>query len=96
MKYIWYKLLLMVIWGQWIFSAIILFSGKNGLFCMHNRYLQQKKVADEVCSLEKEIVDLNTTINNWQHDDFNKEKIAREQLQMARSTDEIYYIKDCS
>jgi len=28
----------------------------------------------------------------WQTDDFFKEKVAREQLQMARKGDELFYI----
>lgn len=46
-----------------------------------NRVLLQ-----EVSAIEQEII-------AWNEDDFYKEKIAREQLQMAYDGDDIYYLK---
>ena len=42
--------------------------------------------------LQKEIDALEEEIYVWQTDDFYKEKIAREQLQMARKGDKLFYI----
>jgi cell division protein FtsB len=44
--------------------------------------LEEKKQV--VTQLEKEET-------SWQDDSFNKEKVAREQLQMARATDTVFY-----
>jgi hypothetical protein len=42
--------------------------------------------------MKDEIEQLEQEIYAWQTDDFYKEKVAREQLQMARKGDELFYI----
>ena len=44
-----------------------------------------QRMITEVANLEHEIV-------AWQEDDFFREKIAREQLQMVHDGDEVYYL----
>lgn len=58
-----------------------------------------KKQRTAVTTLEKNVLDLKNNIKQleeeiyaWQTDDFYKEKVAREQLQMARKGDELFYI----
>jgi len=58
-----------------------------------------KKLQNENAELAKEIHRLNNQLNVqkkevelWQKHAFYKEKIAREQLQMARKGDEIYLV----
>lgn len=66
--------------------------GNNGIQSLHK---QQDIVIDlqkNVVALKNEIDQLEHEIYAWQTDDFYKEKVAREQLQMARKGDEIYYI----
>ena len=59
--------------------------------------LQEQR--EVVVGLEKNVTELKNDIQQleeemyvWQTDDFYKEKIAREQLQMARKGDELFYI----
>lgn len=66
--------------------------GMNGLQALAKQH-------ETVIGLEKNIVALKNDINKleeeiyvWQTDDFYKEKVAREQLQMARKGDELFYI----
>jgi len=66
--------------------------GNNGVhalqcLCNENKRLEQKidQLSDQVAQLEHEITE-------WKTNDFYKEKIAREQLQMSGKDDEIYYI----
>ena len=67
-------------------------AGKNG---MQSLYTHRNIVVDmekNIMQLNKEVVSLEKEIYVWQTDDFYKEKIAREQLQMARKGDELFYI----
>ena len=43
--------------------------------------------------LQQEVKTIQEDIDLWKTDDFYKEKIAREQLQMARKGDKLFYIK---
>lgn len=68
------------------------FFGKNGIAALQT----QKKVVvglkHTIVQLDNEVIRLEKEIYAWQTDDFYKEKIAREQLQMARKGDELFYI----
>ena len=70
----------------------IYFFGSNGIKSLQ----AQKKVVEDLKSdilvLDAEITQLEKEMYAWQTDDFYKEKIAREQLQMARKGDELFYI----
>ncbi len=48
----------------------------------------------EIDQLKKLIEKLEIGIKEWQKYEFYKEKIAREELQMAREGDYIYYFKN--
>lgn len=66
--------------------------GNNGVYtlqylCNKNRGLEQK-----IDQLSYQVVQLENEIAEWETNDFYKEKIAREQLQMSCKDDEIYYI----
>ena len=73
------------------FGHIYLF-GNNGI----QAYRDQKNVVEDlkkdILVLDNEIAQLQKEIYAWQNDDFYKEKVAREQLQMARKGDELFYI----
>jgi len=66
--------------------------GKNGI-CV---YRAQKNVVEDlkkdILVLDNEVAQLQKEMHVWQTDDFYKEKVAREQLQMARKGDELFYI----
>lgn len=55
----------------------------------------KKEIADvqlTIAQNEKEIEQLRTQIRTWQTDDFYIEKLAREELQMARPSEQVYVI----
>jgi cell division protein FtsB len=88
-KKIFVRLLLCV--EMCVFGYMYLY-GNNGLHILQ----QQKKtllvLESEVAQLQKETSLLENDIHVWQTNDFYKEKIAREQLQMARKGDKLFYI----
>lgn len=66
--------------------------GKNGIQILQKQKAAVADLQTNVVQLKKEIDQLEGEIYAWQTDDFYKEKIAREQLQMARKGDELFYI----
>ena len=73
------------------FGHLYLF-GKNGIQFLRKQQAVVVDLQKNVTVLKDEIDQLHNEIYAWQTDDFYKEKIAREQLQMARKGDELYYI----
>ncbi|KKP35625.1 MAG: hypothetical protein UR26_C0003G0098 [candidate division TM6 bacterium GW2011_GWF2_32_72] len=77
-----------------VIELIVFFStyfwGHSGIQTLKFLRGQGDLVQIEVDHLRKEVDDLKLEIQAWQTDDFNKEKIAREQLQMARPGDRVY------
>lgn len=53
---------------------------------------EQQEVVTLIERLKKDIASLEHEIAEWESDSFYKEKIAREQLQMARRSDVVYYL----
>jgi cell division protein FtsB len=74
-----------------VFGYIYLF-GKTGLQLLSVQKKELIFLELQSAQLQKEIDILESDIYVWQTNDFYKEKIAREQLQMARKHDKIFYI----
>lgn len=70
----------------------IYFFGTNGIKVLQNQKRGVAELQKNIVSLNGEVVQLEKEIYAWQTNDFYKEKIAREQLQMARKGDELFYI----
>ncbi len=74
-----------------VFSTFYIFGGQGlqSIYYMsqHNRQLQQ-----DIVTLQHEVTELEQQMQFWQTDDFYKEQLAREQLQMARPQEQIYYL----
>lgn len=68
------------------------FFGNNGIKALQNQKGVVVDLEKNIIQLKNEVVQLEQEIYVWQNDDFYKEKIAREQLQMARKGDELFYI----
>jgi len=68
------------------------FFEKNGLQMLSVQKKERVALEMQLKQLQKEIDALEEEIYVWQTDDFYKEKIAREQLQMARKGDKLFYI----
>ena len=74
-----------------VFGYIYLF-GNNGLHILTQRRQEALVLEQEIQQLACQIEVFEAEIDEWDANDFYKEKIAREQLQMARKDDEIYYV----
>lgn len=66
--------------------------GKNGLQLLNVQKKQLQHLSCTIDALQKEVEILEQEKIIWQTNDFYKEKIAREQLQMARKGDKLFYI----
>lgn len=66
--------------------------GKNGLQSLRKHKITVTDLKKNIVQLNQEVASLEHEIHVWQSDDFYKEKVAREQLQMARRGDELFYI----
>ena len=64
----------------------------DGLTSLQNKKVENKKLAESVERLTEEIKKLEDETQKWESNPFYREKVAREQLQMARPTDEVYYV----
>jgi len=73
------------------FGHLYLF-GKNGINALRKQKAVVVELENNIVALQDEVAQLKEEIYVWQTDDFYKEKIAREQLQMARKGDELFYI----
>lgn len=74
-----------------IFIGIYVFSSQ-GLQTLHRMKHENKEVELRIADLQKEIKDLEAEVDEWQNNSFYKEKIAREQLQMAKKGDQVYFL----
>jgi cell division protein FtsB len=89
MKHIFYTVALCV---QCMLFIYVFIYGNKGWLTL--RVLKQEVVqgAQAVDRCTEKIVQLKSEAELWATDPFYKEKIAREELQMARKGDEIFYI----
>ena len=72
--------------------AHMYFFGANGIAVLQSQKNVVVDLKNNIHHLDAEVAQLEKEIYAWQTDDFYKEKIAREQLQMARKGDELFYI----
>ena len=66
--------------------------GPHGLRAQRKLEHENTELKNETELLKQELHSLSNTIAQWHAHPFFKEKIAREQLQMARKGDQIYYV----
>lgn len=71
----------------------VYFLGPSGFQTMIRLERENQEIEKEINGLSDSVISWEQKILVWQSDDFYKEKIAREQLQMARSGDEVFYLK---
>jgi cell division protein FtsB len=74
-----------------IFVYVYLF-GAQGMQVLHSIEQENGALEKNIQYVRTEIAQLNQQILAWQSEPFYKEKVAREQLQMARKGDVIYYL----
>ncbi len=87
------KKLFRIVFGLEVAAFIIFYSfGPDGLYSLSALHSEIRGVRGEIETLEKEIAVLRVQNKRLAETSFFKEKIAREQLQMAREGDRIYLI----
>ena len=80
-------------------TEIILFSwfywyGPHGMQAVAHIVAENYKIEEQIRVVKQKVAELEKLVVAWQTNDFLKEKIAREQLQLAREGEEIYCIND--
>jgi len=74
-----------------IFAGVYFFGG-NGFQYLNRLKGENQELYGQILDLKNEIAGLEKGISDWNSNDFYKEKIAREKLQMARKGDQIYFL----
>jgi cell division protein FtsB len=82
----------LVLFGQIIVFTIFYMWGAQGIQAIYAMRHENVEINKNIAALKNEIAQLEQDINQWSEYSFYKEKIAREQLQMARSDEEIFLI----
>jgi len=91
-------------WGKKIISRMIIiievlifigwyFDGTDGMKMLHVLHAENSQIAQEIVQLQREMANIEHSIAAYQQDSFSREKIAREELQMARRDEEIFFIE---
>ena len=85
--------LLLVLAFVAIKSLVFGTQGVDRYFEVKNEIKIQK---DKIVRLNNKIADLNNKITSWLSDDFELEKMAREELQMGYPSEKLYLLKNTS
>lgn len=75
-----------------IFVSVYFF-GSNGMAVLSELERENAQLEADIDKLRSEIQGLELDIVQWNEDPYYKEKIAREQLQMARADDQIIFVQ---
>lgn len=92
MKKIYAYILYVVLGVEVALFAVFYVRGPQGLQALHGMHTEEVTMRENVDQLRTQVATLKQEIENWQKHPFHKEKIAREQLQMARPDDEVFYL----
>lgn len=64
--------------------------GPHGMQAVARIRAENSVIEKKLVLMEREVKELEGEVVAWQTNDFLKEKVAREQLQLARAGEEIY------
>ncbi len=70
--------------------TFVYYFGPHGLHVLQAHQLENKQLEGEIAQLRGEIITLESEIDVWRTQTFYQEKMAREQLQMARAGEIVY------
>lgn len=87
-----YNLVHYLLYSELLLLGIFYVWSPHGVQAITKLQREQQEVVAHVERLKKDIASLEHEIVEWESDAFYKEKIAREQLQMARRSDVVYYL----
>ena len=78
--------------GEIILFSWFYYAGANGIKAMKMIQHENHAVEQAIGQIRTEIETIKNEIVCWKEDEFYKEKLAREELHMAREDEEIYLI----
>lgn len=68
------------------------FFGAHGITTLMQIQKESESLNMQLAQLESEIAKIDAEIVAWNNNSFYKEKVAREELQMARAHEHIFYL----
>jgi cell division protein FtsB len=71
-------------------GVIFFIWGPHGMVAVSEKVKEHSLLIGQMEDLQKEVAVLKKQVDQYAHTDFYKEKIAREDLQMARTEEEVY------
>lgn len=71
----------------------VYFFGSNGIAKLSQVEQENAQLKTDINQLQQEVKELELQVAQWNSDSYYKEKVAREQLQMARADDQIIFIQ---
>jgi len=74
-----------------IFTGVYFF-GAHGMSHVWRLKKEINGIQQDIATLENEVQTMHNKIARWKSHPYEQEKLAREQLQMARPGEKIYYI----
>ena len=75
-----------------VIFLLFYYGGNQGLRSVFVLADENKKISLEIEETKQEIIALENTIKTWQSDSFYKEKLAREELHMAKENEQVYLV----
>lgn len=81
-----------VLIGELIFFLVIYCVSAHGIFALRALSYENRLREERLDQLKNEVLAVQQQLAIIEKEDFFKERIAREQLQMARAGDMIYYL----
>ncbi len=85
-------LLRMFLVGELCTVGFLFICGPQGFFAVRAVYKEHAALLIKIAQEEEEVKLLKKRIDEWVKNDFYKEKIARENLQMARPEEQVYVL----
>ena len=81
-----------IVCGELLIFGYTCFYGRHGIQNLHLLAEQKQKMEEKIVHQEQAIAKIATEITDWQENPFLYERIAREQLHMARSHEILYHV----
>ena len=75
-----------------ILFTMFCFFGPSGVSVISEVEKENELLSKEVLRLEQEVVELENKVDSWRNDPFKVEKLSRENLQMSKNGEEVYFV----
>ncbi len=92
MKFTKKKFLKSLMFGELLIVSLFYYYGQQGIATVFFMKTTNREAAKQLGVMQKELSQCEQELALWHAFSFYKEKIAREQLQMARSGETIFYL----